>query len=83
MQWLVDLDIVVFPEVVPTSRTAVHGGFKGTIEAALADVVQALGGDGLIYHFLAADAQKSLFHFVDEFWTLLKKFHGFIPQLDV
>lgn len=32
-----------------------------------ADVVLALSGDGLVHHFLAADAQEHFLHLVQEF----------------
>lgn len=39
----------------------------GVIVSYPADIVLALCGDGLIDHFLAANAEKNFFNFVQEF----------------
>lgn len=67
LQGFVDIHGVVFAQVVPAGWAGVHFCLKGSLKAFPADIVLALCGDGLINHFLAANAEKHLFNFVQEF----------------
>lgn len=71
---------VVFAQVVAAGGAGVHFRSERPLEASLADVVRADGGDGLEGQLLAAHAHEDLLHLAQEIRSLFKVFHGFIPE---
>lgn len=66
LQRLVDLHGVGATQVAAAGWAGEHLGTEGAVQAVLADVVLAHGGDGLEHQLLAADAQESLLYFAQE-----------------